>query len=322
MAETWLGNVITIIDQVPHEFSVVETDSLSDTGDPLNMTPYTFLFRENDRGISKANIDFEVVVAGMLVNLYGFDDLVRRRHQTISYALNAIRNNPQKSRFLLSSEDWESYKEGSISVGKELGLAILQFIYHVDEHIPGRGVGVCDLVDNFNKEYDHVHSTKEAIIAHLRALEQEGFVRRGNESQRYWMGRPRKGELAAPVYLDRKKRRGIDVKLSNSLKTTKESEKREHRGTMSKNPAAGLIFHLMKEGKIYQIGFPRELTDYSGGKDARLYRFAVSDSGIPKYTYLSVYLTLTLCSIEILDPNIGNEIGHPYVPRFSQKWTG
>ena len=316
MAETWLGNVITIIDNAPREFSVTETDSLSNTNDPVNMTPYTFIFKENDHGISKVLIDFEVIVTGMLVDQYGFDNSVKRRHQTIAYALYAIRNNPKESGFMLSSDEWESFKEESINFGKELELAILQFIYHVDEHIPGHEIGVRDLVDNFNKEYDQIHSTMEAITAHLSALEREGLVQRGKKAQRYWVERPRMGTNAEPFYLDRRMRKEIEAKLSNRLMIVKKNEKLESRGNMSRNPAADSIFHIMKAGKVYQIGFPRELSDNPGGRDARLYRFALSDPGIPKYTYLSVYLTRTLCAMRILDPNIGNEIGHSYADTF------
>lgn len=145
----YLGNVITILDSKPAVLSVQFIKKAPDTGDPLNQRPYIYRF-DNTQHIEGVVSSFLVVITDRLATLVFRNNMGNMHNGAIQYGLYSIRKNPTQTEFLFTTNEHEIFQSIPKIQGLELRKEVLRFFYTVYTYLPGKGMGLPDLADNFS----------------------------------------------------------------------------------------------------------------------------------------------------------------------------
>ncbi|MGH8016162.1 MAG: hypothetical protein ACREBV_08230, partial [Candidatus Zixiibacteriota bacterium] len=170
--ETWLGQIITVLNRKPHKFSVKVINLTGDSSDPLNRIPKALIFDDGSN-------QFVVKVTSSLIMFYFPNNDMGINNEAIRFGLFSQKSYPDKREFLLTTEEWESLSSRIKLEGQELKQEILKFFYFVNRKWPDQGVSVYDLLDNF-------FCSKEELDAWVRSLDESELLirKRGFESYR------------------------------------------------------------------------------------------------------------------------------------------
>ncbi|HEX2897167.1 MAG TPA: toll/interleukin-1 receptor domain-containing protein [candidate division Zixibacteria bacterium] len=162
--ETWLGQIITVINKKPFKFSVKLIDLTADSGDPLNRIPKAFIF---DDGSDQ----FVVKVTSSLIMFWFPNNDVEVMNKAILFGLISKRSRPDEKEFVFTTEEWEALRSKKKLQGQELKQQILNFFYSVNMEWPDQGISVYDLLDNFD-------NSKEELQDWVRTLDEAELLMR------------------------------------------------------------------------------------------------------------------------------------------------
>ncbi|MBU1320017.1 MAG: toll/interleukin-1 receptor domain-containing protein, partial [candidate division Zixibacteria bacterium] len=165
-----LGFVLTVISHEPRRYFVLAEEVNSD---PLEMVRWVYSFNHGH------DPNIIAKVTSRLIDARFHERENQMHYETIRFALRKIREYPEVTEFLFTSNDMESTNEVSVIKGLDLRYQILRFFYDVYAGgLPQQGISVYDLCYNFPNDMQDMQGW-------VTDLDQAGFLIRTRTDQKY-----------------------------------------------------------------------------------------------------------------------------------------
>lgn len=217
-SEKKFGQVVSVIDNIPYKFDVRGIRLGADSSNRYNEITFGYLFTDLSKHQSLGKSKFQVKISDEVENLYSKEDDLH--NAAILFGLSSKKKNPKDMKFEVSLDDWNTFASQKRLEGQELCAEILKFYLTFYKIWPGQGIGLPDLLDNFN------NTEEELQQWHLHLIHAQSIVRKqGNVTFR-----KDRGDFATSAYtINPMKFQEIEIELNENEQQVGLIDPRNHR---------------------------------------------------------------------------------------------